>query len=125
MLALNTRGCAQAGADVLVFDADHAASVGDYDASVPSVSEPGALTLAGTPFSGKLPIVSNSAFIDQRSGLPEWKSAPRRQVMEPSCEFAHEHGPAVLVVTYDHCALDAFDRSVERKDGELRALRTA
>jgi hypothetical protein len=69
-------GFAQAGTDVVVFDEDDAAGAGYYDASVPSVSAPSALTLASTPFGGKLLILTNRAFTGHHSALLEWKSAP-------------------------------------------------
>ncbi len=66
----------QARADVVVFDEDDAAGAGYYDASVPSVSPPSQLTLASTPYGGKLPILTGRAFTGHQSGLLEWNSAP-------------------------------------------------
>ena len=47
-----------------------------------------------------------------------------RQVMEIFAALAHgrgrAHDAAVLVVTHDHRALDAFDRVLEMEDGRLR-----
>jgi len=42
-----------------------------------------------------------------------------RQVMELFRKVAHERGAAVVVVTHDHRALDAFDRTMEMEDGRL------
>lgn len=44
-----------------------------------------------------------------------------RQVMELFSNVAHEQGAGVVVVTHDHRALDAFDRTYEMEDGKLRA----
>ena len=40
--------------------------------------------------------------------------------MELFAKVAHEHGTAVIVVTHDARALDAFDRIVEMEDGRLK-----
>jgi putative ABC transport system ATP-binding protein len=42
-----------------------------------------------------------------------------RQVMELFAKVAHEHETSVLVVTHDHRALDAFDRTIAMEDGRL------
>ena len=44
-----------------------------------------------------------------------------RQVMELFRQVAHEQGAGVIVVTHDHRALDAFDRTLEMEDGRLVA----
>lgn len=48
-----------------------------------------------------------------------------RAVMELLRRIAHEQGAAVLVVTHDHRALDAFDVLYEMEDGRLSAARAA
>ena len=40
-----------------------------------------------------------------------------RQVMELFRDLAHKHGTAVIVVTHDQRALDAFDSTYEMEDG--------
>lgn len=42
-----------------------------------------------------------------------------RQVMELFRKVAHEQNAGVIVVTHDHRALDAFDRTIEMEDGKL------
>ena len=42
-----------------------------------------------------------------------------RQVMELFRKVAHEQDAGVIVVTHDHRALDAFDRTIEMEDGRL------
>ncbi|MCG3178275.1 MAG: Vitamin B12 import ATP-binding protein BtuD [Phycisphaerae bacterium] len=43
-----------------------------------------------------------------------------RQVMELFRKVAHEQQTGVIVVTHDHRALDAFDRTLEMEDGRVR-----
>jgi hypothetical protein len=76
LACLTLDGWAQPLPDAVVFDEDDATGAAYYDASVPSVTPPSALTTFASPYGGKLPILTQHRLTGLHSGLLEWKPMP-------------------------------------------------